>query len=86
MPCSDIAVNHKASGINPVSSKACMGGLLWRCTNLHAASSASAGALHELTGSLLQGAALLQEFREFLPGNGNVRVMEDDEFKILSNF
>ena len=34
----------------------------------------------------LQGAVLLQELAEFLPGNGSVRVMEDEEFRVLSSF
>ena len=33
-----------------------------------------------------QGVVLLQELAEFLPGNGSVRVMEDDEFRVLSSF
>ena len=32
------------------------------------------------------GAELLRPLAEFLPGNGTVREMEDEEFRVLSNY
>ena len=39
-----------------------------------------------LTRAYVQGAALLRDVAEFLPGNGSVRVMEDEDFRVLSDF